>query len=110
MPRVLTVHDTGPDGPSTYFMEIGVDISVEDARNLIARSGGSDVYAIHSYENGTRLESFVSKKVYDGFQAQLSALPKVRSAAEIRRNIEQKTTQRPAKAVEAPRPWWKIWA
>jgi hypothetical protein len=102
MAQKLTVHETGPDGDSTYHLSIGDEISTEDARDLIARSGGTEVYAMHHYEDGKRQENFISKSMYDQFHAAISSIPTPRTLAQIKSDIDQRLNK--------SRPlWWAFW-
>lgn len=83
--KELTVHETGTDGESTYQLVIGRDIEPSDAEELIAKSGGTTVYAMHHYEAGVRVESFISKAMYE----------------RLRRSLPSEASQ--------SKPWWAFW-
>src|SRR3954465_14166669 len=108
----LTVHDTGPDGDSCYELVIGQDISVEDARELITRSGGHEVYATHHYENGRRVENFVSKAFYSALKASTDSIPASRTLTEIQADIAFRLGPQhdsPASETNVTRSWWRLW-
>ena len=114
--RTLTVHETGPDGSSTYQLVIGEDISVEDAEALIARSGGTEVYAMHRYENGKKVESFVSRSFYNQLREAIEDIPAARGVDEIRANINERLKAQSTRddttassAAQSVRRWWEFW-
>lgn len=114
--RTLTVHETGPDGNSTYQLVIGEDISAKDAEALIARSGGTEVYAMHRYENGNRVESFVSRSFYGQLREAMDGIPAARGIQEIKADMNERLeaeTPRdnamPPSATPAARRWWEFW-
>ncbi len=108
----LTVHDTGPDGESTYDLVIGSDIAADVAEEVIRKSGGFEVYAMHHYEAGERVENFISKAMYDKLRAEIAPI-----TSHLRRIDEVKAdnAKMVAKAEQVPsplrprKPWWAIW-
>lgn len=107
MSQKLTVHDTGPDGNSTYELVVGDDISADEAQELISRSGGFEIFSMHHYENGERIESFISKKLYDMAQQSMVDIPPVRSIEEIRAEIDRSMTSSESNYSDSS--WWKFW-
>ena len=104
--KSLTVHDTGPDGESTYELVIGRDITADVAEEVIGKSGSYEVYAMHLYEAGERVEHFVSKAMYDRFRAEIAPISaRRRSFDEIKSAVEQRTP----KAEEPHKSWWAFW-
>ncbi|MGF1549464.1 MAG: hypothetical protein ACFBQW_02860 [Sphingomonadaceae bacterium] len=103
----LLIHETGPDGDSTYELRNGTDISAELAEELIQKSGGREGYAMHHYENGEKKASFVSKAVYDAFQEQVKLIPKPRSVDEIKADMDRQLGARSEAA--SGKPWWAFW-
>jgi hypothetical protein len=102
MAQKLTVYETGPDGDSTYQITVGDEISVEDAREVIERSGRTEVYAMHHYEAGERIESFISKTMYDQLCIAIGNIPTPRTLAQIKTDIDQRSRKTLS-------PWWAFW-
>ena len=106
MTRKLIVHETGPDGDCSYELIIGQEIAVDEAEELIVRTGGTTVYAMHRYEAGKKIEHFVSKAMYDQFKAAVAPIDaQRRTIDEIRADIDQRA--RPPAG--EPKPWWAFW-
>lgn len=82
MTNKLIVHDTGPDGSSTYELVIGRDIDPKLAEQLISVNGGTDVYTIHVYEAGERSERFVPKDAYLMMKEAMDGIPPVPTVEE----------------------------
>lgn len=103
----LTVYETGPDGEKTYQLVIGRDIDAADAEELISRSGGKTVYAMHHYDAGNRIESFISKKMFDQLQGAMSQTDsKRRNIDAIKSDIARRSTMNKA---TRRKPWWAFW-
>lgn len=112
--KKLTVHDTGPDGETSYELQIGRDIAVKEADEVMLKSGGSVVYAMHHYEAGKRMRSFISKPMYDQIRAANSQIDgRRRSLSDVKSLIENRAGAPEQRAARLPahenRPWWAFW-